>query len=355
MAFDLIRINDLRNLTDCELEPHVGINLVHGGNGSGKTSLLEAIYILSRGRSFRDKQLINAVQIGKNSFTVFGKKRGLSEQKAIGINYSRKGANVRINGERVSKLSTLAKETPIHIITPKSQEIIENGSGVRRRFLDWGVFHVEPLFQHFLSRYNRALSQRNRALRENSTSAKLWNNELAESGGKVAEYRNNYFQNLKINLEEQLKVLDAGIELEILLYSGWTRGKGLGEVLKDGFYGDENCKFTRMGPHRADIIFKIRNRKLDKLASRGQVKLAVFGLFFAQANVIKSLSQKESILLVDDLSSELDKANVERLIDIMICQKKQIFISTVDQSIRIPTNEGKMFHVEHGLVVEQSV
>ncbi|MCP5447164.1 MAG: DNA replication/repair protein RecF [Chromatiaceae bacterium] len=355
MAFDLIRINDFRNLTDCELKPDSTMNFIYGGNGSGKTSLLEAIYILSRGRSFRDKQLQNGVQIGKNSFTLFGIKTEQNKNKTIGINYSKKGANIRIEGERVSKLSVLARETPIHIITPRSQEIIENGSGIRRRFLDWGVFHVEPLFQHFLSRYHRALAQRNSALRENSSSVALWNRELVESGVKVAEYRKNYFQQLKLMFEEQLRLLDTSIELEMVLYGGWTSNKGLQEVLQDNFSGDEKCKYTRMGPHRADIIFKVKNFKLSKLASRGQIKLAVFGLFFAQANLIKSLSNKESILLVDDLSSELDNKNVDRLIDLMLSQKKQIFISTTDQKIRIPTNEGKMFHVEHGLVEEQSV
>ena len=355
MAFDLIRISDLRNLTECEIAPHDGLNLVHGPNGSGKTSLLEAIYILGRGRSFRDKQLQNVVQRGKNSFTVFGRKKLKTEHSAIGVSYSRKGADVKIDGERISKLSLLANETPIHIITPRSQEIIEDGSSIRRRFLDWGVFHVEPLYKHFSSRYQRALYQRNSALRNSSRSANIWDRELVESGNKIQEYRAFYFKKFKANFIEQLEELEVGLDLDVTLYQGWSREQSLQQALNEGFAGDENRKFTRTGPHRADIIFKINSKHLDKWGSRGQLKLTAFALFFAQAKVIKLLTTKEPVLLVDDITAELDRKNVERVIGQLVLQNNQIFITTTDQHLSIGENTGKMFHVEHGVVGELGV
>jgi DNA replication and repair protein RecF len=355
MAFDLIRISDLRNLTDCEIVPHVGLNLVHGQNGSGKTSFLEAIYILGRGRSFRDKQLFNAVKRGKNSFTLFGKQGQNNENSTVGINYSKRGATVRIDGEKVTKLSVLAKKTPIHIITPRSLEIIENGSSIRRRFLDWGVFHVEPLYQHFSSRYQRALSQRNRALRENSRTAYLWNKELVESGSKIQGYREIYFDKLKSIFFQQLEKLGVSLDLEVVFYRGWARDRSLQELLENSFATDEKRKFTGMGPHRADIIFKLDSKSFDKWGSRGQLKLVVFALFFAQAEVIKLLSQKAPILLVDDITAELDKQNIDRVLEQLVSQRNQIFVATTDQQLRIIGDVGKMFHVEHGVVSEQGV
>jgi len=355
MALEIIRIRDLRNLTDCELLPHEGVNLVHGANASGKTSLLEAIYILGRGRSFRDKQLFNAVQRGKDSFTVFGKKRKQLENSAIGVSYSKRGASVRIDGEKVAKLSILAKETPIHIVTPRSQEIIENGSAIRRRFLDWGVFHVEPLYQHFYSRYQRALFQRNMALRTDPRSANLWNRELVDSGSRIEHFRELYFSDLKQAFFSQLEMMDVDIDLELSLYRGWSSEKSLLVALETGLSGDENRKFTRMGPHRADIIFRINHRKFDKWGSRGQLKLVVLGLFFAQAKVIESLSNKEPILLVDDFAAELDKKNAERVLKQLIGQRNQMFITTTDRGVVTPGGAGKMFHVEHGVVSEQGV
>lgn len=355
MAFDLIRISGLRNLTDCEIAPHKGLNLVHGENGSGKTSLLEAIYILGRGRSFRDKQLLNAVQRGKHSFTVFGKKKLQTDQSTIGVSYSTSGANVRIDGEKVTKLSMLAKATPIHIITPRSQEIIENGSSIRRRLLDWGVFHVEPSYQHFSSRYHRALCQRNMALRANTKTAAIWNKELVESGSKMQEFRENYFIRVKEEFFKQLDYLEVGLDLEMAFYRGWSRDRSLQEVLDQGIAGDENRRFTRMGPHRADILFRINSKNFDKWGSRGQMKLAVFALFFAQAKVIDTLAKKDTVLLVDDLTAELDKKNVKKIIDQLSYQKNQIFITTSDDQLSIGRGVGKMFHVEHGLVSELGV
>lgn len=350
MAFDLIRINDLRNLTNCEIAPHTGLNLIKGENGSGKTSLLEAIYILGRGRSFRDKQISNAVQRGKSSFTVFGKKGSNFNKSAIGVSCSKKGTNLSIDGEKISKLSLLAKETPIHIVTPKSQELIEDGSSVRRRFLDWGVFHVEPLYQQFSFRYQRALSQRNKSLRESWKTANIWNKELHESGSKIQEYREIYFERLKEQLLIQMEMLEVKYDLEVAFYQGWPKEQTIKKMLDDGMAGDKNRKFTRMGPHRADINFKIKSDKFNKWGSRGHLKLVVFALFFAQANVIKSITNKETILLVDDLTAELDEKNVERVIAHMINQKNQTFFTTTDYRLCIERNVGKMFHVEHGVV-----
>jgi len=355
MAFEFIRISNLRNLTECDIAPHSGINLIRGENGSGKTSLLEAIYILGRGRSFRDNQLFGAVQKGKKSFTVFGKKRQREEKSAVGITYSNKGGKVSINGKKVSKLSMLAHETPIHIITPKSHEILNGGSTTRRRFLDWGVFHVEPLYQHFSTRYYRALFQRNVALKTNPKNANIWNNELVESGIQIQAYRESYFEYLQKEFFQQLAIMDVGIKVDLVLSQGWSKEKSLHTVLVDNFPGDEKRRFTRMGPHRADLVFTMGSVPLDKLGSRGQLKMAIFALFLAQANVINSLTNRKPVLLVDDLTAELDQKNIYKVLGRLTSQNRQVFITTTDNNLVIPEETGRMFHVEHGMISELSV
>lgn len=355
MAFEFIRINDLRNLGSCEITPHKKINLIHGSNGSGKTSILEAIYILGRGRSFRDRQLIYLIKKGKDSFTIFGRKSPEYNRTEIGVSYSKKGANVKIDGVNVNKISTLAIETPVHIITPKSQEIVEKGSGIRRRFVDWGVFHVEPSYQLFSSRYQRALIQRNSALRETPKTAVFWDKELIESGTKIQEYREKYFELLKSNFLKQLIYLGVDSEVEMILNRGWNNEKTLEEVLVESLNGDIRRKHTRFGPHRADIQFRIENMDIDKWGSRGQLKIVTYCLFFAQTTVIEQLSKKQSILLIDDFTTELDKENIQKINNHLIRQASQIFITTTDEGQNITDTIGKMFHVEHGALFEEGV
>jgi len=355
MSFDLFRANDLRNLTNCEIRPHERVNLIHGKNGSGKTSILEAIYILCRGKSFRDRQLVNVIQRGKQQFTVFGIKQKNQNKTKIGLSYSKEGAKVKMDGEIVNKLSTLVKETPLHIITPKSQEIIENGSSIRRRFVDWGVFHVEPSYQQFSARYQRALIQRNRALRELPKTAAIWDRELIDSGEKIQEFRNNYFKILKSHFFNKLDLLNIDVDVDMNFNKGWSLEKPLEKVLQESLAGDIRRKYTRYGPHRADIKFGVNNRELDKWSSRGQMKLITYCLFSAQASVIKYLSEKESVLLVDDFAAELDKENIKKITSFFNELENQTFLTTTDDSLSLPAASGKMFHVERGALFEVGV
>ncbi|MCP5417195.1 MAG: DNA replication/repair protein RecF [Chromatiaceae bacterium] len=355
MAFELIRISNLRNLQECEISPDKGINLFLGNNGSGKTSVLEAIYILGRGRSFRDNQLINVVSKGQSSFTVYGKKRNKAERTEIGINCSHLGCQVRLNGQKVYKLSQIARETPIQIITPRSHEIVDTGSSIRRRFIEWGVFHVEHQYQYYSSRYQRALTQRNRALKENPVLAKVWDREIVESGDRVDQLRKAYFLALNQEFKIQLDNLASVLRPDIGFYQGWPKEKTFEESLEESFEGDKIRQHTRFGPHRADVTFRIGKTPLGKWGSRGELKIVIYALFLAQANIIKNHIESFPILLVDDFSVELDGINAEKILSNLSDHAGQVFLTTSNSHRLLTRQSVKLFHVEQGEIKDLSV
>ncbi len=330
------------------MNPDAGINLIHGRNGSGKTSLLEAIYILSRGKSFRSSRAGPLIQKGKTSLNVFGKYVQNGVTNKIGIEKTTSTTSVKANGQIVSTLSELARLSPLHIVTPTSHQILERGPEFRRKFLEWGVFHVEHSYQQIYRRYLRALQQRNASLRQDPRSISVWNGEFIKCALEVDEKRRQYLKLLLPHFNREVSYLLANKPVSLELRSGWDAEKTLEQVLINNQKSDIERGFTQSGPHRADLAIKLQGVKALQFASRGQQKLLISALKIAQISLAAEVTKNSQLVLYDDIGAELDSRNIDLLIARLTETNAQLFFTTVDPSDVLQERAAKVFHVEHG-------
>ncbi|MBE0439142.1 MAG: DNA replication/repair protein RecF [Gammaproteobacteria bacterium] len=352
-------ISNLRNITELKFTPYSGINLIIGDNGSGKTTLLEAIHLLALGRSFRTRSLKNIVQFSQQRSLILAK---LPNDIPIGIEYSlSSGLKIRLNSAPVTKLSELVAHLPLQFIPANCHQIFEQGPRYRRQLLDWGVFHVEQQFNYHWQSYKKIIQQRNSALRQrkNNDEITLWDQQCVLHGETITNYRINYLERL---LEEFINVFTSlcpelkGSEFIIKYKNGWVKGSSLQQALLDSLERDKQLLYTKSGSHAADWIIKINDGDPAEILSRGQQKLYFIALSLAQTNIANKANGSKksgSLLIIDDLSSELDIDHQLLVLQALSRTPAQCFITTTDYSLseRLKDIDHRMFHVKHGRLV----
>ena len=349
MALKRIRILDLRIIEKMEFEPTPRVNLVWGANGSGKTSVLEAIYLLGRGRSFRASRINPVIREGSKCVSVIGWKEGKGETVA-GIRRCACESEIRINGEKVTKLSDLARLFPVQVMTPRSHELIERGPELRRRFLDWGVFHVEQSYPLVSARYHRVLRQRNEALRLSPGEEKIWEGQLVELASTLTAMREAYVPRLQTSFDRVLASLGFETPIRLALQQGWPANQDLAQVLNDKRAHDRKQGFTGYGPHRADLTVIVGKRRASDRLSRGQQKLVVLALSVAELELVGKISAEKPILLVDDIGAELDSTATERVYELLCNQPGQVFVTALEEKMATRLDASGVFHVEQGIL-----
>lgn len=357
MQLTQVEIQRVRNLNTVTLQPAEGLNLIVGSNASGKTSLLEAIYLLSHGRSFRTANIRSVIQYDTTNLQVFGKVKQDKSASHINLGIERGATHthIRINQNTVNQTSRLASYLPVQVINPEAHHLLEQGPSQRRKFLDWGLFHVEPSFHENWQQFNRILKQRNAALR-NKQSAKnvcLWDIPLIQSAEKLTTLRQRYVSELIPYIENFTKRLIEVIP-EVKYQQGWSRDFSLKEALQRSLEHDCQQGFTRNGPHRADLRILVDGIPVQEQFSRGQKKLLVCALRLAQISHLKDRLDQLSIVLVDDLAAELDVTHRKRLLELLVESGAQLFITVTEAELIDATAwlSRKMFHVERGQVAE---
>ena len=351
-----LEITDFRNLSSASLALNPsGLNIFIGKNGSGKTSILEAVYYLGLGRSFRSAHVAHVIQYTKPAFTLFGE---LLENQTVGIERSRSGDSlIKINRQPAASLAELSLILPIQLLTPHVFHLLELGPQSRREFLDWGVFHVEHSFIHTWRRFKLALRQRNAALRSPNTSndeVLLWDHELAASATEIHAMRESYLIDFKNFFEIALDALLPLFHSSIELKPGWDITQDYRILLREELQKDRLMGFTQHGPHRADLKILVDGKPAAELLSRGQQKLCISAMKLAQASLLKQRSGQQCIFLLDDITSELDIENQRKIIQLLEGDAAQVFITALsgDFTAGCCTKNIRMFHVEHGLITE---
>ena len=223
MHLNRLHLHHVRNLSEILIHPTANFNIFVGKNGSGKTSLLEAIHLLALGRSFRSRQTHSVIAYEADALSCFGEVEEAGQKTPMGIEKNRLGeVKCKIAGEICSRLSQLATLLPVQLITPDTFKLLMGASEERRRFLDWGVFHVEHSFGACCQRYQRLLKQRNAALKHpRNGSPSIWEKELAEVGEKITFYRKEYLKDLLPAIQIILKRLLPTLNLQVQYLNGW--------------------------------------------------------------------------------------------------------------------------------------
>ena len=323
--------------------------MIAGLNASGKTSLLEAIFILGRGTSFRSSKSDAAIQFGAEQFTVFG---SLNEGEVgrVGVGVSRaSGLTVRIDG-RPGTRAELVRTVPVQVLEPASHELIVGPPSVRRQFLDWSVFHVEQIFLEAWQQYRRALQQRNAALKQHSIDAAwAWDSALISTGLLVDQCRRHLVDRMTEPLRQAGgSLLDAEIELKYR--SGWAEDAELGAALVAARDRDQQMSSTTVGPHRADLVVSVRERRARDTVSRGQEKLVVAALTLAQIQVVAEALGRPVILLVDEPGADLDRPHLQKLLSAVLAAPAQTFLTSLEPELLPMPESARLFHVEQGSV-----
>ncbi len=352
-----LAIQHIRNIAQAEIRPAASLNLITGANAAGKTSILEAIYYLSRAKSFRTHHLKRILQTGQSKLAIYGRVYEHNQEWPLGLEKTESSQIIRIRQQNINSLAELSRSLPVQLIQPGSQRLLEDGPAARRKYLDWGVFHVEPEFHQCWRRYYRALKQRNAALRTGQQDiAVALEPELLAWGQKMHDFRQLYIQQLQTQLDPFIRQLFTDTDIEIRYRPGWLATLELAGALQEKRSRDLETGTTSSGPHRANLEFMISGTPAESYLSRGQLKMFVICLILAQMQHFQHSQQKACILLIDDLAAELDQQNQRLLLDWVRQMGCQTFITTIQAEPLIlealVQADGKRFHVEHGIVKE---
>lgn len=351
MTLRRVEVEEFRCLERVSLDLDPRYNLFVGPNASGKTSLLEALFFLGRGRSFRSRRLQALIRHGETDFQLVAKVAYGGLPLTLGIRASRGNTEIRIGGQPVRSSTELAGHFPPHIIDPEVHKLLEEGPGQRRKFVDWGVFHVEPGFLVEWQRYHRALRQRNAALRGATAGVPVgvWDDELAASGTRLAQLRTDYLQRLQPFVSVAGQAL-LDLDVTVAHLNGWGADETLAEALLRSGERDRRFGVTHVGPHRADIGVRVEGLLARDRISRGQQKLLASALTLAQLSLQESVAPGRTALLLDDPAAELDAERLERLVGLVRTLPVQLFVTSLRADLPGLGVPGAMFHVEHGIL-----
>jgi len=352
MPLGRLRINAVRCLAEVDVDLGGEDCYFYGPNGAGKSSLLESVYLLARGRSFRTRDTRKLVRHGAERLTVYGEAWVGEAVHRLGITFGAGRLEKRRDGEPAAGMAELAALLPVHVVDPSSHQLVEGGPSERRRFLDWGVFHVEHRYLDAWRRYRRLLGQRNAALKTASSDSEVevWTTALAEAGEVVDGFRRRYADALGPVVGRLGEAL-LGQSIRIEYRRGWAADTPLETALRQGLRQDREAGFTQAGPHRADLALRSAGGAVRDEASRGQQKLVAAALVLGQVQVQGEGTAVRPTILVDDPAAELDPGSLERLREALRKSPGQLLITSLSE-VQLPAAAGaRVFHVEQGRVL----
>lgn len=416
MYIKRLLINDFRNLEYVELTPCSGFNFICGPNGSGKTSIIEAIHYLSLARSFRTSSYQYLIRQGQPQFTLFAQVQADNAEldTTIGLLRPRNGEPViKINSDPITRMVDLIDHIYVQIIHPQGVELITKSAEVRRAFIDWGVYYTDPEFKQLWLQYRKTLKQRNTLLRRDGPKKRyqspfsdftpqlnegisglqgeasltlnaalasnlgfeqqnfgcdkhgfdqpnfgfdemgVWDEALARLSEQITQKRQAYLEQLQVILQDIVGQFLPDFHIKFELNQGWEKGQDLRVLLAQNLEKDRGLGYTLYGCHRADLKIKNNNISAGATLSRGQLKMLVYAMRLAQGMLLRQLTNRTCIYLIDDLNSELDDRAQRILLDTLVSCQHQVFISNIQQELLFPsdTSQCKVFNLESGKVV----
>lgn len=361
MRVTRLRLADMRRFSEAELTPGPGLNLITGDNGAGKTTLLEALHLMAYGRSFRGRVRDGLVRQGAAALEVFVEwEEASGRTRRAGLRHTGQAWEGRLDGAPLGQLGDLCAALSVVTFEPGSHALVMGAAEARRRFVDWGLFHVEPGFLPLWRRYARALKQRNSLLKGRARDGQLdaWEAELAGTGTALTDSREAYLAQLQPYVAAAGAALlpEAGAT-ELQFVPGWRRDDvSLADALLLSRDRDLASGFTSIGPHRADWRVAQANIPGREALSRGQAKLTALTALLAQAEHQAARRGDWPVIALDDLASELDRPHQQLVLRRLRDDGAQVLVSGTEVPAAL---EGlavsvATFHVERGTVATEA-
>lgn len=352
-----LAVGGLRRFAQVELAPKPGLNLITGDNGAGKTSLLEALHLMAWGRSFRGRVRDGLIRTGSQAVEVFVEWREDQDDRIrrAGLRHSGQEWSGRLDGRNVGQLGELCAALAVVSFEPGSHALVTGSGEPRRRFLDWGLFHVEQDFLPVWRRYNRALKQRNALLKSGGGGKQLdaWDVELADAGEAVTAHRQAYLDRLQGQVQDVANALVPMLGRAQLEFApGWRRqALSLADALLVSRERDRQFGHTGVGPHRADWRVDFSALPQRETLSRGQAKLTALSCLLAQAQDYAAQRGEWPVLALDDLASELDRRHQASVLARVIQSGAQVLVTGTEMPAALEAVPLAWFHVEHDTIV----
>lgn len=355
MFIEQLKFNGFRCYESVDLVFDNKINIFHGANGSGKTSVLEAIYWLSTGKSFRSKKNKVLVNINHLSFVLYSKFKQTfdSQPQHLGISFDKTSLKkqIKLNHSSINQQSAIAHVLPVVAIDPESYLFIDKGPQFRRSFLDWLVFHVKHEYLNVWTHTTRCHKQLN-ALYKSQDRQQLpeWERQYVQYANHLNQLRNQVFTALESKVEQKImKFLPELIDFNIQYHQGWLSELTLAELLIRE--NDKNLRYGNLysGVHKMDIRCKVGQHSAHEVLSRGQKKIIAIIFYLSFIELLTEATGFDPLVCLDDLDAELDGNKTDLLCDFINRSNNQFFITTVDKMKMHPLfSDVSMFHVKHG-------
>ena len=356
MPLTNISIKHLRCFDNINISLSPGINFFYGANGSGKTSMLEAVFIFSSGKSFKSSNLQSLIKYEKENFYL----KGFDNKKGYIVEvekHKNKPISIMLNNKK-TVTSKLIKQFPCTPIHNNTFSFASAPPDFRRKLLDRSIFIAEDEFSSTWFSYHRTLKQRNAMFKNNRISdIYAWNKKLADDGIILNDFRKQFFDKTKIEFTGLLRLLEPTTVFDffnlisIKFFQGWSSNDSFLETLEVNKEKDLKRKTTTEGPHKSDINFLINDLDARQVLSRGEQKFFSILWSCAQHEVLIKHYQIEATLIIDDIKSELDERVFQLFIELLKHNKNQVIFSCIEDCFSSKMiesfNEFKKFHVEH--------
>ena len=344
---------DVRNLESIDWRPAMGLNVLVGPNGGGKTSLLEAIHMAAVGRSFRTRDTAQIIRRGCGGLSVSAWfEHADGKRQHIRMDRDAEGTRISLDERVLRSASELARSLPILALSQDGVRRFKLSRSDRRSLVDWGLFHVEPGFHATWARYHAALLQRNAALRNKQPTAP-WLEAMAVAGEQVSASRDDYVRRLQAGVEGLCARLDVDFGFRLEMQRGWRDGDGLSRYWVETEYRDRSLGYTSGGPHRANLLVRTDQRLGLEHLSSGQIKLVYLVFRLAQLeDLLRHRPESEPIIFFDDLAAELDGQRLSAVLAALAGHQLQRFVTSPVMHAELTADVGSVFHVERGTLVQ---
>lgn len=359
MFIKQIKVNNFRCYEHLDLQFNNRINILYGDNGSGKTSVLEAIYFLSTGKSFRSKRTKNLLKHETDGLSLFANFRDQKQfSHQLGITLSKQlSKKVKLNQDVVSNQSQIAHLLPVVSIDPDSYLFLDKPPQYRRSYFDWLVFHVKPNYLKTWSKVNRCHKHLNILYKEKKIQElDYWEQQYIKHAESLSNMRLDIFGELEQMVNEKINAFIPELKtLQLQFKQGWVEGITLKDQLKQDreknlIYGSLNA-----GVHKMDLKNTIKQKPAHENLSRGQKKIISSVYYLCYIELLTKHLNVNPILCLDDMDAELDTHKTAVFSEFIQNSSNQVFVTTVDKEKLAPNlKKASMFHVKHNQIIPSS-